>query len=106
MRNSQLKIKGWATALLKWESATSELASEFVNKYFKGNDDNWWVAEEIGGCFVVGDYFWDMNDIVTAIRHNIPAKKLFGYYDYRIKLTEKGKPVDYNMRSFCSSKKL
>ena len=78
-----------------WEDATGSLKLLFVDKYFGRDAESWWVADGIGGVLFVNDYFFDLNDIVEFLKYGYPAKKMFEYYDYRLKLQEKNKyPVN------------
>lgn len=76
--------------LTNWYEATQDLVEGFIATYFV--DENvpreelevYWVADEIGGVLVIGNYFFDMYTITTAIRVSCPEKKLFEWYDHTI----------------------
>lgn len=76
--------------LLDWHEATQDLVEHFIATYFVDKDmpreelEVYWVADEIGGVLVIGDYFFDMYTITTAIRVSCPEKNLFEWYDYTI----------------------
>lgn len=76
--------------LTKWHKATQDLVEDFIVTYFVDEEisreelEVYWVADEIGGVLVVGDYFFDMYAITTAIRVSCPTEKLFEWYNYTI----------------------
>lgn len=69
--------------LLNWERATNELASNFAKKHFGKTAEWYWISGEIGGVMGVGDYFFDLSDIVNFERYKYTSQEVFDYYDYR-----------------------
>lgn len=74
------------TTLAQWEKHTNQISKIFIDKYFgKDATEVWWIMGEIGGILVINDYYFDIQDIVTALRENTSKKKLFEVYDKRLK---------------------
>ena len=70
-----------------WRNATEEVAKAFVKKYFKREvygQYTFWVADEIGGVFSVGDYFFDINRMIEALELKATFKQLIDYYDAEV----------------------
>ena len=71
--------------LQQYYEACKELMGEFVRIYYKesGIEDTevWWVSNNIGTVACINDYYWNMEDMATAIKHNISEKVLFDWYD-------------------------
>jgi hypothetical protein len=74
--------------LIRWENATNELAYEFRNKYFDVEDYVDWISDEIGDVAHIGDYFFEVSDMVDFLKYKYPKKKMFEYYDYALKCYE------------------
>ena len=73
----------------QWEDATVDLANHFALKYFGKDCDMYFMADEVGSVLAIGDYFFSVRDIVDFLRCNYTKKKMFAYYDYRLKCTDK-----------------
>ena len=86
--------------VFNWEIACGMIAMSFVTKYF-GSDrtDWWWVADRIGGCFCIGDYFWNVEVMVDALRKNVTEEVLFSWYDQSIE------PNGVNLQTYLKMKK-
>ena len=74
--------------LKAWEKATQELADAFVKKYYGKDADFYWVSAEIGDILVVNDHFWNVSNIVDALRWNCSEERLFEWYDLFIENNE------------------
>ena len=74
--------------LKQWDKATDNLARYFIKKYFGEGIDNYyyWIGSqnEDKEVLAIGDYLFDLNDIVNFIRYDYSATEMFEYYDYRI----------------------
>lgn len=76
--------------LANWYEATQDLVEDFIATYFvdedtpRGDLEVYWIADEVGGVLVIGDYFFDMYAITTAIRISCPIEKLFEWYDHTV----------------------
>jgi predicted nucleotidyltransferase len=71
------------TNLKKYYQSCNDLATEFCKKYFNVNYD-FWVSDESGGVLVVGDYFFNMEQIVTTMEIKPSFKRLDEAYWYFI----------------------
>ena len=72
------------TPLKQWEEETEMLTEYFVERYF-GKDADWfWIAGDVGGCIEVGDYFFNLANIVDFIRYKYTRKQMFEWYNYII----------------------
>jgi hypothetical protein len=92
-------------ALNEWELSTDILAKAFVQKYF-GEDatEEWWVSDDIGGVYVINDYFFSVHDIVDFLKYDYSTKKMFEYYDYALKLATK-EETPINIKNWKKLKK-
>lgn len=81
--------------LQMWEEATESLKDVFVDKYFGGDvSDVYWIADDIGGCLAVNDYFFNLSDIVDFIKYGYSKNKMFAYYDERLNHQMKNEDKD------------
>ncbi len=85
--------------LKQWEQATIDLAQYFVYHYFGRDAEAYWIADDIGGCLFVNDYFFNLNTITDFIKHSYSKKKMFEYYDYQLKCNE-DKKIPVNIKSY------
>jgi len=72
-------------ALGEYRAACEEIARVFVDTYhntYPGfTDESRWIADDVGGVLEIGDYFWNMEDMVTALEMECKEKILFQWYD-------------------------
>ena len=89
--------------LKEWEEATEELIHEFINVCFQQGDEYFWVSNEIGGLLNVGDYWFDLNDIVEFFRYDATLGQMTEYYDFALEHHQSSngdKPPPVNFRDF------
>ena len=93
--------------ILDWEVETNCIAEEFARKYFGRDNDNWWVAEDVGGVLCVGDYYFSFDRILEAIKYKATRKQLFDYYDMELEVGMKMKShksvteiIGYNFKNY------
>jgi hypothetical protein len=92
-KQNKLVIEG---DLVNYYTACAVLAHDFRNKYFKGNADLDWVGEP-GGVLMINDFYFGMDDIITALKKKVTIKKLFEWYDYYTEPTPRAMPkVNFN----------
>ena len=91
-------------AIQMWEEATENLKLLFVDKYFGKDAEVYWIADQIGGVLFINDFFFDLSDIVDFLRYNYSLKKMFEYYDYRLRMQEKNQFV-INIKNYKKIKK-
>lgn len=76
--------------ITKYNVACNEILHHFKVKYFCDRKtavddiDSFWIADRIGSVVCIGDYFWNMEDMVYALEKNISAKRVFDYNDKSI----------------------
>jgi hypothetical protein len=68
----------------QWEDITMELALTFVKRYFDEDSEYWWVNEEVGSVLNVGDYFFDVNDMLDFMRYDYTKEQMFKFYNDRL----------------------
>ena len=66
----------------KYDSAVDEYLKAFCYKHDLQYDNDCWVANNIGGVAMIGDFFIDFNDIKTDIDYDAPKCEYFKYNDY------------------------
>ena len=83
--------------LKEYDLAVDNLAKYFIKKYFGKDysleDDAYWVGsqDEDRGVLAVGDYFFNLEDVVDFIRYKYSKNKVFEYYDYAFDCYDKHK---------------
>lgn len=94
--------------LKEWEEKTSQLTDYFVERYFgkKEDVDYYWVADDIGGCLSVADYFFNIEDIVDFIKYHYSKDMMFKYYDYQLDYHSKKKTKNDYLINIKNYKKL
>ncbi|MGL5113600.1 MAG: hypothetical protein ACRC6O_13285 [Flavobacterium sp.] len=90
--------------LKAWEKATQELADAFVKKYYGDNaSDVYWTDydDKVGGILVVNDDFWDIGEIVDALRYKCKPKDLFKWKGLKLKVGLNGKKYPVSLRNYA-----
>lgn len=72
--------------IIAYEQACNGIAKKFVRKYFDREVDWRWIADDIGGILEVGDYYFNLDRMVTALRYKATQKQLFDYYDMQLEM--------------------
>ncbi|MBP7118480.1 hypothetical protein KBA63_00170 [Candidatus Woesebacteria bacterium] len=85
--------------IASWEEATNRIAFEFAYRYYDTQDCDW-IADEIGGVFVINDDFWDFDRIMEVTRLEPSKKKVYAWYDH---LMEEEYPL--RLKAFLALKK-
>ena len=71
--------------ILEWENLTNKLTSRFLYDYFDDVDpDYWWVANDVGGVFNYGDYFFSFDTVLTCYKLDITFEQLINWYDFSL----------------------
>jgi hypothetical protein len=84
--------------------ACNEVAKMFAKQYFCDKNtqledlDYWWVGDSIGGVSYINDYFWNMEDMVEALKSRINRKTLFEFYDWSTDEMLENKSLYYFLR--------
>ena len=70
--------------LKQYFRACEEVRKTFLKTYYaecpEYLDDSSWVADDIGGVLIVGDEFWGISDMVTALKFEAKEDDLFAWY--------------------------
>jgi len=78
--------------LKKYDKACLEIAKEFWNKYFKEDEEDTFesnykrdyiypIGGQLDGIWQVNDYFFNLSDMVVALRHEATWEQLSEWYD-------------------------
>lgn len=62
----------------------------FCAKHGYGYGDTAWVADEVGGLAVIGDYYVDMRTIITDLDMCAPEEEFLSWYDYCLEAHDLG----------------
>ena len=86
------------TVIQEYEKVCEDVAREFLERYFPESvyEEEYWVADEIGGMFCVGDYYFGIPRMTEALRYEATSKQLFDYYEAEIELGMKEKSPSVN----------
>ena len=78
MKSKELKI-----LLSDTKNKIDTFASYFALHYFGRNDcSQYWVADDIGGVYVINDYFFNIEEMFDFVKYNYSKKQMFAYKDY------------------------
>lgn len=69
-----------------WKETTNNIVKEFLYQYFDDNNPLFdWVADEVGGVFCYGDFFFGFNDVITCFELAVTEKQLLDWYDFTVR---------------------
>lgn len=79
---------------------------EFATKYYVDEEDRpniddvcmYWIGGDIGGVVDVEGDFWNVNDMVEALKLDVDRDILFNWYYYITDATEED--VKYNLKTY------
>lgn len=94
--------------VIQYYKACDALAKAFVKTYYCGEEtsiedmegDYFWVVNNFGGVLIVNDESWNMDDIVTALVHEIPENILFAWYSDSLDQAMESKGAEGFLQSF------
>lgn len=89
--------------ITNWRNATEELTKAFCKKYFPDGEygkDSWWVCDEVGTIFCIGDYFFSVDRMLEALELKASPTKFFAYYDFEFECGMTDEPVRINFRNY------
>jgi hypothetical protein len=68
--------------LYEAEKAINELTAVFVEKYYGKEyvEDMYWIGGSIGETLGINDEFWDLNNIMDAVRYDYTQDQLLSWY--------------------------
>lgn len=76
---------------LQLDIVIEQLVKQFINKYYTYED--WskseadcidWEEDSLSYNWNIGDEYWSIDDMYTALYYDIPSKILFKWYDIRL----------------------
>ena len=86
--------------ILSWESLTNKLTEQFLYDYFDDvNPDYFYVANDVGGVFNYGDYFFSFDTVLTCYKLNITFEQLINWYDFSLS----NQPVNISLAKYILS---
>ena len=72
-----------------YEDACDAYVKAMLESFEISRKDCWWVANEVGGVFAVGDMlFLDIQDIVYIVDNNISYEDCLAWQDYNLRANE------------------
>ncbi len=71
----------------KYESCCNDYVAKFCKK--QGLESDGWVAEDIGGIVLCGDYFFNFQDIVWDVNSKQPKDLIFDWYNESLEYPKK-----------------
>ncbi len=91
--------------ITNWRNASEEIAKAFTKRYFPDEiygDDTFWVADNVGGIFVVIEMFFDLNRMIEALELKATRAELHNYYDAEVENFSENpeKPMSMNFRNY------
>ena len=83
-------------AVVRYEAASNVLVDEFINRFYDGVAEHYWIGYHVGDVLFVCDIHISMSDIVISMNSSITPEQLIEWY-YNHVDDEK---YDINLRSF------
>lgn len=82
----------------------------FIAKYFelevdRENANYFWVGDKIGDVLNIGDYWFDMENMVEALRLNVPVGTFFAWYEQWMESEHKKGEPRYNLEHYSRLQK-
>lgn len=82
-----------------YEKACEAIGKKFVKKYFsKAYDDSYWIG--IGGVFYISDYWFNINEMITALKYKATFEQLTTYYEMGLEIASSKKGAFGKRRLF------
>ena len=69
-------------AIKEYNGICDRIVDIFAKKYFGSITVNMWVASETGGVIIMGDYFFNMTDMIDYMKYKYSKKEMFEHADY------------------------
>lgn len=104
---TKLKYGEILDRISEWEDSTIEIVKAFVGKYFPDysyKEDVYWVGNVIGEVFCIADYFFDLNQVIVALKENATPDQLFDYYDKALEAAHEDAPF-VNLKTYLKTHK-
>ncbi len=90
----------------KYENACNKIVLEIFKAYFSEYEtieygyDWFWVSDTVGDVLCIGDYYFSLDDMITALRYNCPEKQFFDWYDHCLSLAREDKKPEVNFKNY------
>lgn len=81
-----------------YEHGCLSVVRSFLERYFDEEPEFFWVGDKVGGVLNICDYWLDVENMVDALRLNVPVDTFFAWYDQWTDSTE-GQPR-YNLEHY------
>jgi len=91
--------------ITNYRKACEEVAKVFVRKYYPSERDGrycFWVGDEVGGVFSVGDRFYNVDRMIEALELKATYEQLSDYDDAELDAALKEPPenLKVNFRNY------
>lgn len=87
-----------------YEGGCMYVVRTFLDKYFKNEardiPEYFFVGDKIGDVLNIGDYWLDMENMVDALRLNVPVDTFFAWYDQWMESEHKKGELRYNLEHY------
>lgn len=85
----------------KFKEVAEAYLELFCEKHDYDYENDSWIGGRVGEVAVLGDDFYDLNDIRYDIDNNIPAGEIEKWTAYFLRLEELECPKKINFQSWC-----
>ena len=88
----------------KYEAACELVRKDFMKKYYSeytSDDDYYWIGMSIGEVCGIGNEFWNVDNMVDALKYKPTDEQLFSWY-YDEHLKPEGQ--SYNLKNYIKIK--
>lgn len=83
-----------------YENACQKIAEKFRDKYLE-EAEIYWAGLDVGGVCQVGDYYFDMDQMITALKYKATQQQVFDYYNADVELRSSGKEkLPFNFENY------
>jgi len=86
--------------LLFYEKACNDITKRINRVYFDRKQTPCWIGDEIGCVCNMGDWFFDMDYMVTALKYEATEDQFFDYYNKQMEKTMKDEKMEYSFMDY------
>ena len=65
-----------------YKNAVHDYSKKFCNSYGYVYEPNEWVADDVGGVLMVGDWYVNFNTIKYCVDNDVPKEEFTDWYEY------------------------
>ena len=73
----------------------------FVKTYFEGEEEVWWIGDNIGGVLGVSDFFFGIDDMMTLLENKVSFDDMMTWYHWSV--DNHGKDGYMNLQNYLKS---